>query len=97
MLTPEGVVTSRYVTIHADIAVGEKSTNMQLLDGVGAFLCNFVRILCCAFAKKVAHHRVVFLYGDTCGPHRGVVLLLRIGQLRTSCKRAVITLNTLVT
>jgi hypothetical protein len=44
----------------------------------------------------VAHHCIVFLHSDVCGPHRGVAPLLRIGQLRTSPKSAVVTLDTLM-
>ena len=94
---PKGVVTSCYITIHADVAVGEKGTHTQLLNGIGPFLCNFVAIPRLTNAKKVAHHRIVFHHDDVCGPHRGVAPLLRIGQLRTSPKSAVVTLDTLIT
>jgi hypothetical protein len=69
---------------------------MQLLNGVGPFLCNFVAIPHRANVEKVVHHRVVFLEGDTRGPHRGVAPLLRNGQLHTGRKSAVITLDTLI-
>ena len=95
---PKGVITSRYVTIYADVAVGEKGTHTQLLNGISIrpFICGFVAIPCLANAEKVAHHCVVFLHGDVCGPHRSVAPLLRIGQLRTSRKNAVITLDTMM-
>ena len=94
---PKGVVTSRYITIHADIAVGEKGTHTQLLIGMGPFLCNFVAIPRLTNAETVTHRRIVFLHGDACGPHRGVAPLLRmIGQLRTSPKSPVVTLDTLM-
>jgi hypothetical protein len=96
MAKPKGVVASRYVTIHADIAVGKKGTHTQLLNGIGPFLCNFVAIPRLANAEKVAHHRIIFLHGDACGPHRGVAPLLRISQLRTSPKSPVVTLDTLM-
>jgi hypothetical protein len=47
--------------------------------------------------EKVAHHCKAFLDGDTRGPHRRVgAPLLRIGQLHTGRKSAVITLDTLM-
>ncbi len=77
-------------------AVGEKDTHTQLLNGIGPFLCNFVVIPHLTNAEKVAHHRIVFLHGDACGPHRGVAPLLRIGQLCTSPKSTVVTLDTMI-
>ena len=55
---------------------------MQLLNGIGPFLCNFVAIPCLVNAEKVAHHCIVFLHG--------------IDQLHTSPKRTVVTLDTLI-
>jgi len=95
-LPPKGVVASRYVTIHADVAVGEKGTHTQLINGIEPFLCNFVAIPCLANAEIVAHHCIVFLHGDVCGPHCGVAPLLHIGQLRASPKSAVVTLDKLI-
>ena len=93
---PKCVFASRYVTIHADVAVGEKGTHTQLLNGIGPFLCNFVVIPHLTNAEKVAHHRIVFLHGDACRLHRSVAPLLHIGQLRTSPKSPVVTLDTLM-
>ena len=94
---PKGVVTSCYITIHADVAVGEKGTNTQLLNGIGPFLCDFVVIPCLTNAEKVAQHCEVFLHSDACGTHHCIALLLRIGQLSTSPKNVGITLDTLIT
>ena len=80
MAKPTGVVASHYVTIHADVAVGETCTHTQLLNGIWPILCNFVAITHLTNAEKVAH----------------VAPLLCIGQLRTIPKSPVVTLDTLM-